>query len=310
MRTPILVTGSHRSGSTWVGKMIAKSPEIGYISEPFNPGTRNGICSAPFEHWFTYISAENESLYYDKIKECLEFKYQWNAEVGDLKSLKDMARLGMGLWSCAYNRFLDKRPLMKDPIALFSTEWLARKFDMKVIILIRHPAAFASSLKLKGWKYNFSNFLDQPLLMESEIGKFASEIKDYVKVEREIIDQAILLWNIIYHMVTKLKNLNTDWLFLRHEDVSLDPDGYYRKIFEYIDEDYSSRVRQRILDYSSPSNPSEQRKGIAIKRNSVANIWNWRNRLTDKEILRIREGTSVISDSYYSSDDWDEKLKL
>ena len=31
---PILVTGSHRSGSTWVGKMLATSPSVNYIHEP------------------------------------------------------------------------------------------------------------------------------------------------------------------------------------------------------------------------------------------------------------------------------------
>ena len=33
---PILVTGSHRSGSTWVGKMIASHPRVAYVEEPFN----------------------------------------------------------------------------------------------------------------------------------------------------------------------------------------------------------------------------------------------------------------------------------
>ena len=33
---PILVTGSHRSGSTWLGQMIGASDAVGYIHEPFN----------------------------------------------------------------------------------------------------------------------------------------------------------------------------------------------------------------------------------------------------------------------------------
>ena len=33
---PILVTGSFRSGSTWVGRMIASHPRIAYVSEPLN----------------------------------------------------------------------------------------------------------------------------------------------------------------------------------------------------------------------------------------------------------------------------------
>jgi hypothetical protein len=65
----ILVTGSHRSGSTWVGKMIAQSPSVVYIHEPFNLeiGPCVGICSAKFNYWFTYISPENESQVYRAI---------------------------------------------------------------------------------------------------------------------------------------------------------------------------------------------------------------------------------------------------
>ena len=33
---PILVTGSHLSGTTWVGRMIAVSPCVAYLHEPFN----------------------------------------------------------------------------------------------------------------------------------------------------------------------------------------------------------------------------------------------------------------------------------
>ena len=42
---PILVTGSHRSGTTWVGKMLAATGSVGYIHEPFNLKNRPGICS-------------------------------------------------------------------------------------------------------------------------------------------------------------------------------------------------------------------------------------------------------------------------
>jgi len=62
-KTKILVTGSHRSGTTWVAKMIANSPSVGYIHEPFNPTIyRPGICAAKFRG-FTYISKENEAAF-------------------------------------------------------------------------------------------------------------------------------------------------------------------------------------------------------------------------------------------------------
>ena len=58
---PILVTGSHRCGSTWIGKVIATSPSVDYIHEPFNGMCRPGKCSVKFPHTFTYITDNNES---------------------------------------------------------------------------------------------------------------------------------------------------------------------------------------------------------------------------------------------------------
>ena len=52
----ILITGSPRSGTTWIGKMIASAPSVGYIHEPFNPAHNTGICAACIEDWFTYIT--------------------------------------------------------------------------------------------------------------------------------------------------------------------------------------------------------------------------------------------------------------
>ncbi len=48
-RRPLLVTGSHRSGTGWVSEMLAAapSPELAYIWEPFSLRARPGICDAP-----------------------------------------------------------------------------------------------------------------------------------------------------------------------------------------------------------------------------------------------------------------------
>jgi hypothetical protein len=50
---PILVTGAHRSGTTWVGRMLALVPGVEYIHEPFNPVGPAGICNARFDHYYT-----------------------------------------------------------------------------------------------------------------------------------------------------------------------------------------------------------------------------------------------------------------
>jgi LPS sulfotransferase NodH len=56
--TPILVTGTHRSGTTWLGKMLAADASTAYISEPLNVLHRPGVLRAEVRHWYQYICAE------------------------------------------------------------------------------------------------------------------------------------------------------------------------------------------------------------------------------------------------------------
>lgn len=298
---PILVTGSHRSGSTWVGRMVAKCPSIGYIHEPFNPAHRPGICGAYFHYWFTYVSDENSLFYFDHIKKCLNFKYQLVKELKVIKSTKDFVRLLRDFSRTFAYRALNKRPLVKDPIAAFSAEWLAESFNMDVIVLIRHPAAFAGSLKEACWSYPFSHFLQQPLLMEHHLYNYKSEIEEFTRESKDIIDQAILLWNLIHYMILKYKKRHQNWKFVRHEELSVEPVSEFGKLFESLGLDYSHSAQKSIAEHSSPTN---HRKHNQLKRDSKSNVWSWQKRLTETEIIRIKEGTQDIAAAFYNAEDW------
>lgn len=220
MNKPILVTGSHRSGTTWIGKMICLAPKVGYIHEPFHCGSKYGINA---KYWFTYITQENESLYYKNIRGILNFNYDMFKMIKRIDSLKDIKSIIASQIRYSYYRYRNARPLMKDPLAIFSAEWLAEKFDMDVVVMIRHPAAFVSSIKKLNWTHSFALFLEQQMLMKNHLYHFESEIEDCVKKQPDIIDQGILLWRIIYFMVNKYRKTHKDWIFVRHEDIPRDP---------------------------------------------------------------------------------------
>jgi hypothetical protein len=188
---------------------------------------------------------------------------------------------------------------------VFSTEWLASTFDMDVIVLIRHPAAFTSSLKRLNWTHPFSHFLEQPLLMRDHLSSFEAEIREYVDKEHDIIDQATLLWRLIYHMVIKYQNNHNDWIFIRHEDLSRDPLRGFQNLFNNLNLEFSEHVRETIKEYTNSTNPSEApEKGQSLKRDSKSNILNWKSRLTVSEIERIRTQVEDISSVFYSDKDW------
>jgi hypothetical protein len=50
------------------------------------------------------------------------------------------------------------RLIIKDPIGALSSDWLARNFDLEVVVLVRHSAAFAASLKRLNWRHPFEHY--------------------------------------------------------------------------------------------------------------------------------------------------------
>ena len=126
--------------------MLALAPDVAYVHEPFNPGTQPGISSAPFDHNFTVVTAENEARYLPGLKRTLALDYALGAEFRHMRTPRDLARSVRDSWSFELSRRARKRPVVKDPIALLSAEWLAERFGMDVVVLVRHPAGFAASL--------------------------------------------------------------------------------------------------------------------------------------------------------------------
>lgn len=302
---PILVTGSHRSGTTWVGKMIAESPSVFYIFEPFNTDyPRPGICNVKFKYWFTYITRENESDFYSPIKNTIELKYDLVGALKSIKSVRDLRNVQKEYMSFLKHRLKGSRPIVKDPMAFFSSEWLAERFNLDVVVLIRHPAAFISSIKKLNWPHPFSHFLEQPLLMKQHLYPFEVEIRDYANREHDITDQGILLWKLIHHTMIKYQSLHKDWIFARHEDLSQDPVQGFQTIFNKLNLEFSDRVKHVIHEHSDSAHPIESEDPYCTKRNSKSIIGNWKRRLTMQDTKRIRDRVEDISRVFYSNEDW------
>jgi hypothetical protein len=282
--------------------MLSLCPSVAYIHEPFNIHHRPGICRSTFVHWFTYVCEENESDYVSGLADCLQFKYQLFDELKALRSPKDVGRMARDVALFTRNRLLKKRPLLKDPIAVFSAEWLARRFNMEVVVLIRHPAAFAGSLKKAQWTHPFDHFLQQPLLMERHLSDYREQIEAYARTEHDYVNQAILLWNLIHHMIIQYRARHPNWIFATHESLSGRPAEEFEALYNRLGLSYSPKVRDAICRTTSVD-PQKEIAGD-FKRDSQANIWEWKNRLTRDEIRRVKEQTHTISKEFYGEEDW------
>jgi hypothetical protein len=304
MKQPILVTGAHRSGTTWVGKMLAADQNTAYVSEPLNVLHRRGVYRADIKHWYEYITAENEEKYLPAFRELFNFRYHLFAEIGSIRSQKDFMRMGRDLSIFMNGKLRGQRVLLKDPFAVFSTPWFAQKLNCKVVITIRHPGGFASSLKRLNWNFDFRDLLNQPMLMRDHLEADRADMESMPA--DDIVGQSALLWRMIYRSVHATRELFPDFKIVRHEDLSLDPIAGYKSLYDSLGLTFDEKVRDTILNSSSSENPTElsKKKVHSVKLDSRANMSNWKKRLTPEEITRIRKLTEDVSHLFYADDEW------
>jgi hypothetical protein len=304
MKSPILVTGAHRSGTSWVGHILAASPDLAYISEPLNVLHRPGVLREPVQYWYHYICEENQMSILPAFEDTLNFQYHYWLELKSLRSIKDVGRMLRDIGRFSKGRLQGAQPLLKDPFAIFSAPWFASQLGCQVVIAVRHPLAFVSSLKRLDWQFNFRDLLMQPLLMRDYLEPFR---EDMTAAQKDIISQGSLLWRIIYYVIDQFSTSHPDFVVIRHEDLSRDPERGFRELFDTLGLVFTSGVQNALKNYSQRGNPKElsKNKVHGIKLDSQANLTNWKKRLSAYDISRIRQITLDVADKFYSEDTWE-----
>jgi hypothetical protein len=287
--------------------MLTAGGEAAYISEPLNVWHRPGVMGAPVEHWYTYICQQNEDLYLTSLCQTLQLRYHTWVEIRSLRSRKDLLRMGRDWSIFLLGRIRNQRPLLKDPFAVFAAPWFARRLGCRIVVTVRHPAAFASSLKRLGWQFDFSDLLEQPLLLQDWLAPFRGEMEAMLQTPQDVIGQAALLWRMVYQVVAAYRMQIPDLQIVRHEDLSVDPLPGFKALYASLGLEFNGRARNTVLSSSSSENPHEgsQTALYAVRLDSRANLQNWKRRLEAQEIRRIRDLTETVASTYYPDLDWE-----
>lgn len=287
-----------------MGRMITASSDIGYIHEPFNPGLQISWCPGIFDRWFQYVAEHNERFYTSAMESVVKLRFPVKANIRRARNTREQLRAFRLYGNAIRHRMIHARVLIKDPIAFFSADWIAQKFDATVIVMVRHPAAFTASIKAKNWNFDFANFLNQRLLMERHLTSFSAKIEHYATRAPDIVEQAILLWNCIHTTIRTYQRQHENWLFLQHETLASDPQNQFSKLLPALGLAYTPRVERAIRTSTAEGNQIEPSPGNELRRNSRGIVKSWKGRLSAEEILRIRKGTEQIAPQFYSESSW------
>lgn len=297
----ILITGSHRSGTTWVGKTISQHHRICYIQEPFHVSNPNRFMGLKLNTWFAHQPSSDQR---EEIK--LAFDNLFGST--PLRSAIKMNRMsGIGLTRpLSFGKHLlinsiAKQFLVKDPLALLSAGWLYDEYDLNVICMIRGPVAFVGSLKKAEWDFDFNNLRKQHELMNGLLSSYKIEIDEMCNpgTSADFIDRASLLWNILHFVISRYQSSHPSWLFMRYEDIALNPMVEFTRIFDYLDLDMTRHVKNYITAFTSANNSVESTSNKYQPRDAKASLESWKQRLSEEEIERVESATKEMASHFY-----------
>jgi hypothetical protein len=294
-----------RSGTSWVGKMLVASGRFGYVHEPFNPTSPPGTVRVPTPHWYTYVSEANEQSVLPGLTDALAFRFPLAQELARCRRPADLLRTARTWRHCIRSRNL--RPLVKEPYAVLSAEWFARRLRSQIVITVRHPAAVVSSWARLGWNFDFADLLAQPLLLDDGLEPFREEMTAVMAPGCDAFDRVALLWRIIYTVVAQYASRSPELVVVRHEDLSRQPAAEFEALYRRLGLAYTAQAAAAVMASSHEGNPAEApvRDAYRTALNSASNVDNWRKRLARDEIARIKRATEPAAAHYYSQAEWE-----
>jgi hypothetical protein len=311
----ILITGLPRSGTSWVGKMLQASQEVVYVNEPLNPqrppGRSPGVLNAEVSHRFQYICADNDERWARAYADTLRLRYRFAAELQHNHRAGDLARLAKYGTSFTAGRLRGRRALLDDPFAVLSAAWFAERLGCQVVVLVRSPVAFVGSWRRLGWKIDFSDLLDQPLLVRDLPGDYLAEMRRLADSDDQVAKIA-LLWRVTYGTVSELADRVPGLQVRRYEDLATEPAAGFRELYDLCSLTWTPQVATQVQAATTGAGDAQRRFAWSVRgglsktafrpMNSAAALHSYRDRLSETDIDRVRELTADVARGYYKEE--------
>ena len=266
---PLFITGSPRSGTTWVAAMLAV-PGVWYIHEPFNPNKNM------WHEEFTFIPAGAMRDDVDRIvKRILR---------GGARCALHLPNVSLPLMPLRWMPVKYRQLLLKDPIAALMAEFLTLRLNARTLALFRHPAGFVRSYLDLGWPSArfLRQFLNTPQLIKAHFSEQAGLIGKYA--EDDSLESATVLHSCICRVLWRTAERLSNVILLRFEDLADEPLARFEELFGKLDLPYNDKIREMHTGLTQGTRTSEQNNPHAVFRNSSRMAWKWRGTFSRPEL--------------------------
>lgn len=250
----ILVTGSPRSGTTWVGRVLGAATGTRYSREPFHFTTPHPGTHFRARSWFEYLPP-TENVRIAQLEPLFKGRSRPFARLN--RDARPLARIR---WR--YQEFLRGfgRPLniVKDPLAVNSAETLAKAFDSRVVFMVRKPERIVKSYLTQGWDFDLAGFVAtmRPLAIFDE--STLDSIEDYRSMDT--VHRVSHMWRLLSIRARGMRERQPEWFFCRHEDFVEEPNAEFMRLCEGVGVEFGGGVKQFLV----ATNQKPKRESSAV----------------------------------------------
>tara|TARA_A100000164_G_scaffold319283_1_gene300815 strand:- start:174 stop:1121 length:948 start_codon:yes stop_codon:yes gene_type:complete len=304
-----IVSGAHRSGTTWIGKTISKGTNSSYVWEPFNvnvPASQRisyGESFLKIKNWYHLLNGSNDEICNDlknvfyKRKICLK-KIISLLPVSFKENKK--ATLKWFLHNLKLSVDLKKKEsaIIKDPIMLLSTKEICEALSCKCILITKDPRSFYNSLKKTSWAFDFKNIL-YPCLKLTHLNEFSNEVEEKINSGGLLDPTSIgLLWNILHKHIYYLSNFK-QYKVVRYEDICKDPISQINELAVFATNKKLSKKTVKRLSIEQKNKVDNSYSFHMIRHENSKMISElWKSQLKEEEIYEIKKKCVKIMDIF------------
>lgn len=305
-RSSVVVTGTHYSMTTLTGRLLAAAPEFHLLHEPTNPEPTLSHDSLAPQRWFEFHAGER----YGELRAAL-MRFQFAEGLGtevrgrlaQIRSPRDALRVVRYLQRKLPLAREPRRVVFKDPFLAFSARELQQRDGLRVVLTVRHPAAFAESFIRAGNGFDFADLLQDDLV--AMLPELEDEIALFARAPRPLAEQAALVWQAVYGFAARELISDARTFVLRQDRLVEDTSSSIDALFAFAGATRTPAVDRFATGNLGAEASDHSQGGSYIRRDGQAVLGKWRQRLSRDEVGVIRTATGELAARYgYAEADW------
>jgi hypothetical protein len=255
----IIVAGTARSGTTWLGDLIASQIPCRILFEPFHSEL---VPEYRGFHYFQYMRPGTENPKFHG--------FARKVLTGEIRNR----------WIDRQNeRIFSRVRLVKEVRANLALKWLHDRFpEVPIVFLIRHPCAVVCSRMELGWATDLDI---EPLLAQTEL------IEDHLLPYMDLINNAktteekhTIIW-CVSNLVPLKQLLPGEARIMYYENLCTQPEKELPALFEFVGQIYTKTGIEKINE------PSQTTKVTSAIVTGTDKIESWKQKLSRTQVDHV-----------------------